>query len=219
VTTRDTSRTDTAVAADGPRPPTRGRKSNSASRSTEARQRILDAAQALFAERGFDATATKAIAEQAGVPSGLIFYHFRTKDELLATLIEERSILPELHAALTERPHADPETALVEVGRRLVAAFRRRDELGRILFRESMTHPDVAARFRELREEGIGTLSAYLDEAVRDGRLRPVDTRHLAWLFLASVFFAAFVERPPDPDRLVRETVATLLRGLVPAEA
>src|SRR5260221_12714089 len=65
-------------------------------RSEEARTRILDAAQTLFAAHGFNATTTKAIAEHAEVPGGLIFYYFPTKQALLASVLSERNILVEL---------------------------------------------------------------------------------------------------------------------------
>ena len=50
-----------------------------------ARERILAAAERLFAERGFDHTSTALVAAEARVPQGLIFYHFKTKMELLAS--------------------------------------------------------------------------------------------------------------------------------------
>ena len=54
-----------------------------------ARGRILAAAERLFAERGFDHTSTALIAAEARVPQGLIFYHFKTKMELLLAVIRE----------------------------------------------------------------------------------------------------------------------------------
>ena len=56
----------------------------------EARQRILDAAEAQFAQDGFDATPTARIAEQAGVPKGLLFYYFPKKIDVLRALLAER---------------------------------------------------------------------------------------------------------------------------------
>lgn len=47
------------------------------------RERILAAARKLIAEHGLEATSTKAIAAEAGVPSGLVFYYFETKDALI----------------------------------------------------------------------------------------------------------------------------------------
>lgn len=195
----------------------RGRAGDGA-RGEESRRRILDAAQALFAERGFDATATKTIAERAGVPNGLVFYHFPTKDLLLATLARERGILPELRAALAAWPHADVRVALTDVGRRFLGALDERAELAVILFREFHTHPEIAARFREIRAEGVGAVAAYLDEAVRDRRLRPVDTGTMASLFISHLLYAAFLERQPDPDRVVDATVAFLLHGHLPPQ-
>jgi len=54
-----------------------------------ARGRILAAAERLFAERGFDHTSTALVAAEARVPQGLIFYHFKTKMELLLAVIRE----------------------------------------------------------------------------------------------------------------------------------
>ena len=63
-----------------------------------ARARLRDAAIELFAERGFDKTSMKAIAEAAGVSPGLVIHHYGSKDELrrvcdehvIAKLLDER---------------------------------------------------------------------------------------------------------------------------------
>jgi len=47
-----------------------------------SRARLRDAAIELFAERGFDKTSVKAIAEAAGVSPGLVIHHYGSKDEL-----------------------------------------------------------------------------------------------------------------------------------------
>jgi AcrR family transcriptional regulator len=149
------------------------------------------------------------------VPSGLIFYYFPSKEALLLDLLEERHVGPALRAALAAWPHADLRTALVDIGLRFLRALQELDELVLILFREAHSRPAVADRFRRIREENIAAVAAYLDEAVRDRRLRPVDTRALARVFASSILFAAVIERPPDPERTVEETVAVLLAGLV----
>lgn len=55
----------------------------------ETRARILAATDQLFGELGFDATTTRDIAERSGVNKALIHYHFGSKDELLAALLED----------------------------------------------------------------------------------------------------------------------------------
>ena len=58
-----------------------------------ARDRILEAAERLFAEQGFDRTSTARIAAAASVPHGLIFYHFKTKMDLLLAVVRDREVL------------------------------------------------------------------------------------------------------------------------------
>ena len=57
---------------------------------SDARERILDAAEDLFAADGFDATPTSRIARRAAVAKGLLFYYFPRKTDLLRTLFAER---------------------------------------------------------------------------------------------------------------------------------
>lgn len=52
------------------------------------RERILDAADAVFGEVGFDAASTREIAERCGVNKALIHYYFKSKDGLLESLLE-----------------------------------------------------------------------------------------------------------------------------------
>ena len=58
----------------------------------ESRSAILSASLELFAKRGFSATTTDEIARKAGVSKGLIFTHFRTKEEILLTIFKEEII-------------------------------------------------------------------------------------------------------------------------------
>ncbi len=54
------------------------------------KQRILDAAEKLFAKHGFDATSLRAIIASAGVNLAAIHYHFRSKEGLIRAVIERR---------------------------------------------------------------------------------------------------------------------------------
>ena len=53
------------------------------------KEAILEAATQLFAQRGFSATPTSAIANEAGVAEGLIFHYFQTKEGILLSLLKE----------------------------------------------------------------------------------------------------------------------------------
>lgn len=54
------------------------------------RERILDAAERLFAERGFDGASTRDIVAKSGDTIGSVNYHFGSKSELLTEVIKRR---------------------------------------------------------------------------------------------------------------------------------
>src|SRR5512135_1986598 len=54
------------------------------------REQLLDAATTLFAERGIAATTVAQIAAQVGVTSAMVHYYFKTRDQLLDAVVDER---------------------------------------------------------------------------------------------------------------------------------
>src|ERR1700733_5917390 len=55
------------------------------------RNAILDAAEGVFAERGFHGARIQDIAERARIAVGKVYNHFADKDEVLSALLEERT--------------------------------------------------------------------------------------------------------------------------------
>jgi AcrR family transcriptional regulator len=53
----------------------------------DTRTRILDTALEVIAEKGFAGTSTRELSERLGFTKAALYYHFRTKDDLLAALI------------------------------------------------------------------------------------------------------------------------------------
>ncbi|WP_116198878.1 TetR/AcrR family transcriptional regulator [Amycolatopsis circi] len=60
----------------------------------ESKQRILDAARALFREHGYGGATVRAVAGEAGVDPGMVFYFFGTKQGLFAAAIEMSAQVP-----------------------------------------------------------------------------------------------------------------------------
>jgi len=74
----------------------------------DKRTRILRAAEDVFAECGFFHAKVAQIARQAGVADGTIYLYFKSKDDLLICLFEERmgSICQTMQSAVDQQPHA-----------------------------------------------------------------------------------------------------------------
>jgi TetR/AcrR family fatty acid metabolism transcriptional regulator len=83
---------------------TRAKKS-ARGRDGDKRERILRAATRVFARKGFYATKVSEVAKAAGVADGTIYLYFKSKDDLLVSLFEDRImlLLQTLERALAER--------------------------------------------------------------------------------------------------------------------
>ncbi|MDU5333372.1 TetR/AcrR family transcriptional regulator [Enterococcus sp.] len=55
---------------------------------TVRKKEILDVAEKLFARKGFDQTSTGEIIAQAGIARGTLYYHFRSKEEIMDAIVE-----------------------------------------------------------------------------------------------------------------------------------
>jgi AcrR family transcriptional regulator len=81
---------DHKVSAKTRKAPRRGRPKQSDD-GVKARGRLLDAAESLFAERGFYGVTTRQVADAAGVDVALIYYHFKNKSGLFDGVLERRA--------------------------------------------------------------------------------------------------------------------------------
>lgn len=186
----------------------------------ETRERILDAAQHLFAVHGFDATPTKAIAQRAAVPSGLIFYYFPTKKALLESLINERNMFPKLQAVLDVPHDADIRSILIHIGVHYLQTSRYNPEVPQILLREFRSHKEVAERFQAFRQEVILLIASYLTKAMRTGELKSGNVQAIAGIFMYNLIVMGSIEDPPaDPSKIIEEVVDVLLCGFLPEKA
>ena len=106
-----------------------------------ARERILVAAEELFAESGFDATPTSRIAALAKVPKGLVHYYFQKKQDLLEALVAR---LPDEHIEPSRVVvPGDVAASLRQLVAELDARNRASTLLSHLLWREADTHPSV----------------------------------------------------------------------------
>lgn len=133
------------------------------------RDRILDTAEALFAERGFDGVTLRQIAVGAGVDVALASYHFGKKLELFRAVFERRA--PELNSARLNALHAAqtaaaPGSPTVEA---IIEAFLRPLELAQETGDPGWTHYlALVAYINNSAYWGSRMMSDLFDELVRE---------------------------------------------------
>src|SRR5260370_32974397 len=75
----------------------------------QTRVRILDAAERMFAKRGYGATTMEAIASEAGVATDTVYASFRSKPGVLHALIDVRAGGDDVPVAFIDRPGPQDE--------------------------------------------------------------------------------------------------------------
>lgn len=141
----------------------------------EARERLLRAAEKLFAEKGFAATSVQEIAEAATVNKALLYYYFEDKHSLYVSLIDDGVAEFErmLDGSLaTEGPHPDRLEAFV---RAHVDLLWNRGDLIRVVHRALIAGDHEELGLEQKFERCLGRLEAFIAEAVAEGAFRPVD--------------------------------------------
>jgi AcrR family transcriptional regulator len=135
----------------------------------ERKQQLLDAAESLFASRGYGPTRIADICDAAGVAKGLFYWYFETKESLFAELV--RSVRQQLRRAQAAAmdADADPVTRLrqgTEASVRFMAAHvrffallevERNDQRVAAVLRESgeVYVQDAARLVREAQDAGL----------------------------------------------------------------
>lgn len=150
------------------------------------RNAILDAAEAVFAERGFHGARIQDIAERARIAVGTVYNHFSQKDDVLSALLEERTegLLAQVRAG-GDDPKAFRPRLEARVARMLAyveehrAFFAIANEHG--LFAGAVA-PSARAPARNLERMATfrAVFRAIVEEGIASGDLEPLDADALA---------------------------------------
>ena len=180
----------------------------------DARDRILRSAMTLFAKRGFDGTATKAIAEHAGVPAGLLFYYFPSKEHLLEAILSGDNwydAFRRLSETLPDGPVLERFSALA-LG--MLQWMERNRERSLLFFQEMTSHRKCAAALRGTRQHLIADLARLIEIEMQRGALRESNATMLSHVLTAEILVAAIVDQPAQQKRYAAGIIDCVLGPL-----
>lgn len=118
-------------------------------KKTEKQLKIVQAAIEIFSEKGYSATSTSEIAQKAGVAEGTIFRHYKTKKDLLLSIvgpITTKLVAPFLirdFAKLLDLPYERYEDFLRTIARDRLKFARNNMKLLKIFIHEVPFHPEL----------------------------------------------------------------------------
>jgi len=118
------------IRSRGPRPPER--------RGEQTRERILDAAEGLFADRGFEGTTLRDVASRVGIRTPSLYNHFPSKEALYAAVLERvvEPLLALLSEIVQSGPGERPDSR--HVVERVMELLARRPDLPRLVVHEAL---------------------------------------------------------------------------------
>lgn len=189
-------------------------------RAGATRERLLDAAMALFAEDGFAGTSVGAIEEAAGlVPrSGAMYQYFAGKEALLVAALERKMEgLDDLGAALELMPLGDLRSELRLLARWNLRSLTDRDALTRFILRDAQHVPARLRRrmFERLVDRPYALVVAWVKQRIGPAAARKTDVYALTLILVESMaayttLRATFGRLPDgiDDDRFIEAWVA-----------
>jgi AcrR family transcriptional regulator len=190
----------------------------------ERRRVIVEAALALFSQKGFRGTTTKEIAEAAGCSEATIFKHFATKDELYSAILEAKSRIEE---TLAKAAHAaaqkDDSGVFRALGLESLTRTEQDPSLMRLLLFSALEGHDLSHLFFESKVRRLHEfLSSYIKGRIADGAFQPVDPLLAARGFVGMIAHHLLIheifgmKRPAGvlPEHVVDTFVMLFLNGI-----
>jgi AcrR family transcriptional regulator len=119
---------------------------------TPTRERLIDAALELFAERGYEGTSVGAIESAAGLAprSGALYKHFPSKRALLgAALADRMDAIDRIDARMDLLSAGDLRTELTMIGRMALGELDNERLLARVVMKDGDRFPEIAADFHD----------------------------------------------------------------------
>lgn len=189
-------------------------------RAGDKYQRILDAAIAVIAEKGFHNSRVADIAERAGVADGTIYLYFKSKEQILMTALESAFEAFIAQAKMELAASNDPIAKLRILARLHLRELARNRNLAVVLQTELRQSAKFLAEFSQRELKGYFNL---IREIIRDGQQAGAIRQNVSDTIAAACLFGALDElvtawvlssRDHDLEAHADPVIDLLLRGM-----
>lgn len=146
------------------------------------------AAEEVFAELGYHEASMDEVVRRSGVSKGAIYFHFVSKETLFFALVDR---LADSLARSIQEAVAGRQGAVTKVDaalQRVFSTLARHRHLARILLARGVgLGPTLDKRLMAAHQRFATLIKSYLDEAVADGSIPPLDTDLTAYAWLGAI--------------------------------
>ncbi|MGZ6530093.1 MAG: TetR/AcrR family transcriptional regulator [Tumebacillaceae bacterium] len=189
---------------------------------TEKHWQILEAAVRVFSEKGFSASRTSEVAKEAGVSEGTIFNYFKTKKDLLTSMLIplvvrffRPLILVSVERIFKTRKNRPIEAVLEDIARDRIQLVQKNLPLIKTVGAEAAFHPELLDPIREhVAPKVIEIASRYFQTEVDNGTFRNIDSK-LAIRTYMSLLGGYVLMRNIAPDAFDLQDEETEIKRLI----
>jgi AcrR family transcriptional regulator len=184
-------------------------------RSTRRRERILDAAFAVFSQRGYREAGVDEVGRQAETSKGGVYFHFPTKESLFLELLRTTADRLTDKVERTIAPYDDPIERADVALQTVLGVFAGHRTMARLFLIDAVgAGKEFQAELQRLHQRFAAIIAAQLDEAIAAGTIAPIDTDivGMAWFGALNEVVMRWL-MAPDPGRL--EETYPVLRAVL----
>lgn len=165
---------------------------------------LLDRSTELFATQGYEATSLQDIADAVGISRPALYHYLRSKEDLLAMLVEQMSrSLAKVLEQLRERPDLSPLEKIADLTALLVRERARHPGRFRILDRTENILPEPAgSEHIEAKRQIVRELISIIEDGIAIGQIRPIEPRTAAFSLLGMCNWTAWWINPSDAENI-----------------
>lgn len=168
------------------------------------REDILDAAQILFVEKGFEKTTIDEIAKHIGIGKGTVYLDFRNKDDILKAIIERYAMLLLDQQELLIKKAKPPYIELLRqvIQKQILDVFDMSTSQVHTHIALMHTSYQFKKELKHVKERGVNIITSLLEASEKNGEIKPIyNYREIAYLIivLMQAFFPPYdLKYSPD---------------------
>lgn len=194
---------------------------------TEKQKRILEAAVEIFSEKGYSATSTSEIAKKAGVAEGTIFRHYKTKKDLLLSIIAPTMakfiapiVMKDFYKVLSS-DYQNIEDFLRAIIVNRMQFAKKHMPMVKIFLQEIPFHPELKEPFKEhVANQVFERLTLIIETYQKKGEIINLPSKSIIRFTATSILgfilarYLIFPEANWEDEQEIEMTIQFILHGI-----
>jgi AcrR family transcriptional regulator len=172
-------------------------------------QKILHEANRLFVLHGYHAISMREIGDACGISKAALYYHFKDKESLFLAILEQ--YLQEISELIQEcnQKHTSLRARLTSFVQSILSHPVDRRSLIRLASQDfgQLSSQAQSAFGITYREKFINRINLWMEEGIRSGELRTINTELATWIFLGMLYPFFYPSQGRNPVEVDSEII------------